>query len=57
MRIFFKRDVRIRLTDSGFVETTRYFGLWERCLLWIMAESDVQEGEIVRQKRDENKRQ
>jgi hypothetical protein len=36
-----EKDVLIRLTESGFVETVRFFGLPDRCVTWETAAPEL----------------
>jgi hypothetical protein len=53
----FKRNVRIRLTDDGFVETTTWFGLARRSRAWQTIEREAPaagELERVRVRREDD---
>jgi len=43
LRSLHLKDVSVRLTETGFVETVRWFGLLRRSVHYEMAESRVQE--------------
>jgi hypothetical protein len=45
---FFSRDVRVRLTDKGFVETVTWFGVTRRTRSWETCENEIQADELVR---------